>query len=349
MASFKNSRKIRITREGKVFLLVSLGVGFAALNTGNNLLYLVLSLHLCLLVVQLAVGELNLRNQEVSRSAPSRTSVDVFFPVTFLVTNKNRFFPVFSLQIRDIINGNQFKRSCHFLKTNAGETRSIEYKGEISQRGNCTFSHVQLSSAFPFGLTERTKLLPIAHHMIIWPKKIDVVVPPTLHKKGIGPQTTTRKGIGDEYWQLRQFETGDDPKKVSWKASAKMNQLMVVDTQLQTDTQVDVVLQFHPPTGPASTDDVNTKAEKLIQITASILSMLNQQNMQTRLITPCTSGIWNFKHNIVSQLDHLALIDATALKAQQLPQPNINALIVHHHYAVDSTSIPPTTSPRKTG
>ena len=37
-------RRLRFTREGKYFIGITFGVGFAAVNTGNNLLYLVLGL-----------------------------------------------------------------------------------------------------------------------------------------------------------------------------------------------------------------------------------------------------------------------------------------------------------------
>ena len=35
-------RRLRFTREGRVIVILSIGVGFAAINTGNNLLYLLL-------------------------------------------------------------------------------------------------------------------------------------------------------------------------------------------------------------------------------------------------------------------------------------------------------------------
>ena len=35
-------RRLRITREGKYFLGITFGVGLAAINTANNLLYLLL-------------------------------------------------------------------------------------------------------------------------------------------------------------------------------------------------------------------------------------------------------------------------------------------------------------------
>ena len=44
LRSLRPPRRLKFTREGKYFLGITLGVGFAAINTGNNLLYLLLGM-----------------------------------------------------------------------------------------------------------------------------------------------------------------------------------------------------------------------------------------------------------------------------------------------------------------
>jgi hypothetical protein len=60
-------RTLRITRTGRTYLVLTLGVGFGALNTGNNLLYLVLGLLLSLIVVSGVLSERCLRGLRVKR------------------------------------------------------------------------------------------------------------------------------------------------------------------------------------------------------------------------------------------------------------------------------------------
>jgi hypothetical protein len=38
----RRPRRLRFTRDGKYFVAISIGIGLAAINTGNNLLYLIL-------------------------------------------------------------------------------------------------------------------------------------------------------------------------------------------------------------------------------------------------------------------------------------------------------------------
>jgi len=63
-------RKLRPTRAGWLFFGLVFAIGFAALNTGNNLLYLVLSLLLAFLVLSGVLSEAALRGIRVERRLP---------------------------------------------------------------------------------------------------------------------------------------------------------------------------------------------------------------------------------------------------------------------------------------
>ncbi|MBN2341089.1 MAG: DUF58 domain-containing protein [Deltaproteobacteria bacterium] len=320
----RSTLPVRVTREGKLFLLLAAGVGFAAVNTGNNLLYLVLALQISLVALQLLLGEFNVRNIQVTRDAPKRAAAEQIFPVTLQVTNLNRYFPIFSVQLRDIINNQPFKRSGYFLKTDAGETRTIAYRGEFPTRGAQHFTHIKVSSEFPFGLTRRTKWLALPHQMIIWPAHIPVRIPPAFRHPGWRRQSVSQKGVGDEYWQLRAFHEGDDIKRISWKTSAKMNQLMVIDTQSQTDRQLDVSLLF-----PENETSRSEDTERLIQIAAGILQALYQQGVTTRLYTPTARGIPGPPQSHWAQLDHLAVLDIRSAARVPAHRHPAHALRIH--------------------
>ena len=63
-------RRLKLTREGKYLIGITFGVGFAAINTGNNLLYLLLGMLLSLIVVSGVLSELSLRKLTVVRRLP---------------------------------------------------------------------------------------------------------------------------------------------------------------------------------------------------------------------------------------------------------------------------------------
>ncbi|MGC8467681.1 MAG: hypothetical protein ACP5M3_05655, partial [Acidithiobacillus sp.] len=44
-------REVRLSRAGKVFVAFTLAIGFAAVNTGNNILFLLVSLMLAIMIL----------------------------------------------------------------------------------------------------------------------------------------------------------------------------------------------------------------------------------------------------------------------------------------------------------
>ena len=67
-------RRLRATREGKYFVGITLGVGFAAVNTGNNLLYLLLGMMLSLIIASGILSEVSLRDLSLTRTPPDALS-----------------------------------------------------------------------------------------------------------------------------------------------------------------------------------------------------------------------------------------------------------------------------------
>src|SRR6188472_3462044 len=65
-------RRLTFTREGKVFVFVTFGLGFAAVNTGTNLMYLVFGFMLSLIILSGVLSEHVLRGLRVARRLPMR-------------------------------------------------------------------------------------------------------------------------------------------------------------------------------------------------------------------------------------------------------------------------------------
>src|SRR3990172_2680087 len=90
---------MRLTREGKKFLIAAALIAVAALNTGNNLIYLILSMMLSLFVIAFAALRLNLKgiSLDVSREghlyAKERSNIKVS------VTNSKKLLPSYSLRL----------------------------------------------------------------------------------------------------------------------------------------------------------------------------------------------------------------------------------------------------------
>jgi uncharacterized protein (DUF58 family) len=97
-------RKLRPTRAGWVFFLLLFGVGFAALNTGNNLLYLVLSFLLAFLTLSGVLSESALRGIEVRRQPPREIYAGAEARVRVEIHNNQRRVPAFAVLVEDLVS-----------------------------------------------------------------------------------------------------------------------------------------------------------------------------------------------------------------------------------------------------
>jgi uncharacterized protein (DUF58 family) len=88
-----------VTRAGVIYILVTLVIGIAALNTGNNLLYIVVAAMLAAILVSGIVSALVLRNLELDVRLP--THVFAARPVTgrIVLRNNRRFLSSFSIRV----------------------------------------------------------------------------------------------------------------------------------------------------------------------------------------------------------------------------------------------------------
>jgi uncharacterized protein (DUF58 family) len=88
-----------VTRAGIIYVLVVLMIGIAALNTGNNLLYIVVAAMLAAILVSGVASALVLRDLELDVRLPEHVFAGRATQGKFLVTNHARWLPSFSVNV----------------------------------------------------------------------------------------------------------------------------------------------------------------------------------------------------------------------------------------------------------
>src|SRR5215469_15480486 len=127
-ARIRPPRRLKFTREGKFFVGITLGVGFAAINTANNLLYLLLGMLLALIVVSGVMSELSLRDLTVVRRLPLRAQVGRAHLVEIEVYNHKRRVPSYAIEVEDLRAGQPADKRCFFLKISPKSAQVAAYR-----------------------------------------------------------------------------------------------------------------------------------------------------------------------------------------------------------------------------
>ena len=90
-----------ITRQGWAYLLGVLLLGLAALNTGQNLLYLILAALLAAIITSGIASRLSLRGLDLSLQVPEYVFENELIPIKVSLQNGKGFLPSFSLLVED--------------------------------------------------------------------------------------------------------------------------------------------------------------------------------------------------------------------------------------------------------
>jgi uncharacterized protein (DUF58 family) len=96
---FRESFDYEVTKVGVVYVLVTLVIGIAALNTGNNLLYIVVAAMLAAMLVSGVVSAQVLRGLELDVRLPEHVFAGRSVTGRILLRNPRRLLPSFSIRV----------------------------------------------------------------------------------------------------------------------------------------------------------------------------------------------------------------------------------------------------------
>src|ERR1700742_2505462 len=176
---FRPPRRLKFTREGKVFVGITFGVGFAAVNTGNNLLYLLLGMLLALIIVSGLMSELSLRDLTVVRRLPLRAQVGRPHLVEIEVFNHKGRVPSYAIEVEDLRAGQPADKRCFFLKISPKSAQVAAYRRTPAKRGRDRHVGFRIATRFPFGLFEKSREVPAEGELIIYPAVDPIELPPS--------------------------------------------------------------------------------------------------------------------------------------------------------------------------
>ncbi len=253
--------------------MVTVGVGLAAVNTGNNLLYLVLGLMLSLLLVSGTLSDVALWRVRISRRLPHHAFAQTPFVVELTLRNTKRRLPSYALEVEDrALDEAKGERSCFFLKISPGDSQAATYRRTAPRRGWQRFGTVTVRTRYPFGLIEKGRSLPLAGDLLVYPK-LRAVDARTLHVFGVGEETPSRcAGERGEVWGVREYRSGDEARSIHWFRSAATDRLVVREQTSSTRSQLTLLLD---QAEPAHVDDDARERwhrafEDAVSLTASV-------------------------------------------------------------------------------
>ncbi len=338
---------LSFTNEGRLFVLMTLGVGAAAVNTGNNLLHLVLGLMLSLIILSGALSDLVLFGVAARRRLPHRAFARAPCLIELELDNQKPLLPSFSLAATDVLveqepaasitkgkNGARAEpRRTYYLKIDPRSSQRAGYLRAPAHRGLLRFERVRLSTRYPFGFFDKWRLVDCPDELLIYPAIVPV---PDLERQlqallgrdarhEEAKQRTREQGA--EVAGVRPYRDGDEARSIHWRRSAALGSL--VARELERDLGRELAIRVE--TEPASEDPAaRARLERVISRAASIAILAHERGAHVELLTRAgRSPRVGPGSSIDPVLAFLAVLEPhVASESRPLPAPRREALVL---------------------
>ena len=155
-----------------------------------------------------------------------------YAPFTCTLTVRNRTpLPIHFLTVADRIGSFAARRPAQFVVgLGPWEERTFSYELEGRERGEYHLGPVDLMGTDPFGFFPWRTQAPSYQQVIVYP---NIFALDLRHKRGLpsGSLKVLNKLYEDvtRYRSLREYQPGDEPKRINWKASARMGALFSME------------------------------------------------------------------------------------------------------------------------
>lgn len=324
-----------------------------ALNSQNNLLFLVVGLVGAVATVSLLWSHLASRAIEFRRLDPQHGVVGQSMLIRYRITNRSRWLPVFNLVIEETPDrgGATWPRffppaRAWVMHLSPGESLHGDMVVWPALRGEVRFDRAVCWTHFPFGLVRRHCRISQPGHTLVYPARYPLR-PGLLRRIApggpLGHRLSTRTGGGEDYFGLREYRPGDSVRQIAWKRSATIDQLIIRERTKPSPPKLRIVLDLSRETESLagdlkSTDDRTPRMleEQAIALTASIVAQGELDGYEVGLTvlglpaptTPLKRGHWHIE-KIMSTLASLDL-DAERRPKNRVPEAEKAGLVVVH-------------------
>ncbi len=164
------------------------------------------------------------------------------------------------------------------------ETARAAYRIPTTRRGRYRVGPLAVAATDPFGLARRTWALAGFSEVTVCPRVHDILAPSQPGGRLVASVESVRARAlvsegGEEFLTLREYEIGDDLRRVHWRSTARTGELMVRQDEAQWRARAVIVLDVRPGAHD------RTSFEVAVEATASVVDRLTRMRRRVDVVT----------------------------------------------------------------
>ena len=269
---------VRLTRIGSTFVIFTIVIGFAALNTGNNALYIALTFLLGALLLSGIASKGGLKHLDIEMTTVDQAWAGRPAAAVIRVTNRSRIW-----NVRDVVIVSDDLNPAVVIDVIPRRSQiSVNASFLFRRRGVIELKRVDLYTRYPFGFFLKKRRVRIHSELVVFPRLLLDDRSQERFREVEGEQTTaSRPGTGTEIHSFRDYVRGDSLRQVYWKKSASIGRWIIKQTEADAARAVHIVID--PFKAPGSTDD---DFESMVSESATFIYHALRRNLEVVVTLP---------------------------------------------------------------
>lgn len=269
---------VRLTRIGTTYVIFTIVIGFAALNTGNNPLYIGLTFMLGCLLLSGIASKGGLKHLEVAVEDVGEAWAGRPAAVSLRIRNRSRIW-----NVRDIvIVAADLAEPAFVAVLNKRSETLVHLPFVFARRGHVQLAAIDFYTRYPFGFFLKKRRVRLQGDLVVYPRLLEESVASDQFRPTTGEQATAnRAGPGTEIHSFREYVRGDSMRHVYWKKSASLGRWIIKQTEVDSARTVHVVVDPYKPR--AVTDE---EFERMVSAATTFVHQSLQRGLDVVLQLP---------------------------------------------------------------
>ena len=244
--NFEFNGVVRLTKIGTTYVLATVILAIAALNTGNNSLYIAVAFMLGSLLLSGIASKGGLKHLDVEIAGIQEAWAGRTADGSLRVRNRSRIW-----NVRDVIVVSPDLEKPVFLPLIVRRSEiTIPATFLFRRRGVAHLSALDSYTRYPFGFFLKKRRMKITSEVVVYPAILLDEASRERFRAITGEQTSSnRAGAGTEIHSFREYVRGDSLRHVYWKKSASIGRWIMKQTELDAGRALHVVVDPFKPRG----------------------------------------------------------------------------------------------------
>jgi len=166
-----------------------------------------------------------------------------------------------------------------------GESAEAAYRLPTGRRGIYVVGPLTVSVTDAFGMAEASAVATGTDRFVVYPKVENVLPLPgaSSQEARVGSFQASRVPIGLDFFGLREYEVGDDLRRVHWRSTARTGELMLRQDEMPWESRTTVLFDTRPST------HTSESFERAVEVAASLVTAHCKGRRHLRFLT--TGGV----------------------------------------------------------